>query len=207
MGLKQKLSASELHRLLRDARRRVEYEITFEGTERRTRYAFLPLSSRTLLKLLPSFASTLLPPTDEMLRHALVQGGIHLRSVLTPDPTFDTLLAETRAHIASGSFEYVFAVCLDKATEVLLAGVERNIFGNPDGQAGPWEDPNALLGQEPRVRLANMLPPLARWSRVALEAMPNELIDVSVVLYCRALLLICGDRDWGRCMKCMLSTR
>ena len=54
--------------------------------------------------------------------------------------------------------------------------------GAPDAPAGAWEDPNAALGQEPRVRLANMLPPLARWCRVALEASPNELIDVSVML-------------------------
>lgn len=115
-----------------------------------------------------------------MLRHALVQGGIHIRSALMPDSTFDTLLAETRTHIASGSFARVLATCLDKATDVLLAGVESNIFGNPDAQGAAWEDPNAAFGQEPRVRLANMLPPLARWSHVALEANPNELIDVSM---------------------------
>ncbi|GJE93441.1 peroxin-3 domain-containing protein [Phanerochaete sordida] len=162
VGLKQKLSASELHRLLRDVRRRVEFEITFEGTERQT-----------------NFASTLLPPTDETMRHALLGGGIHPRSALMPDNTFEALLAETRAHIASGSFACVLSACLDRATDVLLTGVEQNIFGNPspDAPTGAWEDPNAALGQEPRVRLANMLPPLARWCRVALEASPNELID------------------------------
>ncbi|KAF7778430.1 hypothetical protein Agabi119p4_2775 [Agaricus bisporus var. burnettii] len=58
VSLKTKLSAMDLHRLVRDVRRRVEYEITFEGTERRI-----------------NFLSTLLPPTPEMVQHVLSQGG------------------------------------------------------------------------------------------------------------------------------------
>lgn len=38
VSLKTKLSALDLHRLISDVRRRVEHEITFEGTERRTKY-------------------------------------------------------------------------------------------------------------------------------------------------------------------------
>ena len=38
VALKTKLSASDLHRLLNDVRRRVEFEVTFEGVERRTKY-------------------------------------------------------------------------------------------------------------------------------------------------------------------------
>lgn len=39
VSLKTKLSALDLHRLISDVRRRVEHEITFEGTEKRTKYA------------------------------------------------------------------------------------------------------------------------------------------------------------------------
>lgn len=97
--------------------------------------------------------------------------------MITPDPVFDALLAETRAHVASGSFELVLHACLDRATDILQAGVERSVFG----AGGEWDDPNAPVGpgQEPRVRLAGMLPALARWSQLALEGMPNELVDVS----------------------------
>lgn len=35
VSLKTRLGAVELHRLVEDVRRRVEHEITFEGTERR----------------------------------------------------------------------------------------------------------------------------------------------------------------------------
>lgn len=38
VSLKTKLAAIDLHRLLRDVRRRVEHEITFEGNEKRTTY-------------------------------------------------------------------------------------------------------------------------------------------------------------------------
>ncbi|KAJ3556595.1 hypothetical protein NP233_g11943 [Leucocoprinus birnbaumii] len=48
----------DLHRLISDVRRRVEHEITFEGTERRI-----------------NFLSTLLPPTPETIQHVLTQGG------------------------------------------------------------------------------------------------------------------------------------
>lgn len=68
---------------------------------------------------------------------------------------------------------------LDKATEVLFQGLEKNVFG---GSSSGWEDPNSALGltPEPRVRLAGMLPGLARWCHLALEGLPNELIDVRV---------------------------
>ena len=35
VSLKTKLSVADVHRLVCDVRRRVEYEVTFEGTERR----------------------------------------------------------------------------------------------------------------------------------------------------------------------------
>ena len=38
MSLKSKLAAKDLHRLLSDVRRKVEREVTFDGTDRRTRY-------------------------------------------------------------------------------------------------------------------------------------------------------------------------
>jgi hypothetical protein len=173
VSLKAKISASDLHRLLNDVRRRVEYEFTFEGNERRIRYtpftAFCPCPD-----CISSFTSTLLPPTTETLRHVLIQGGIPPRSALAHDPMFDALLAETRMHLASGSFDHVLEVCLDRATEILFAGVEKNVF------AHSTDDPNASVGpsQEPRVRLAGLLPPLARWCHLALEGLPNELIDV-----------------------------
>ncbi|KAH9924980.1 Peroxin-3 [Epithele typhae] len=155
VSLKTKLSAADLHRLINDVRRRVEYEVTFEGKERRI-----------------NFMSTLLPPTPETLQHVLTQGGIPSWLAMSPDSTFDSFLVETRNYITSGSFERVLEVCLDHAAEELFHGVERNVFGTTT------DTDDVLLGdQEPRERLAGMLPGLARWCHIALEGLPNELVD------------------------------
>ncbi|KAI8989028.1 Peroxin-3 [Trametes punicea] len=154
VSLKTKLTAADLHRLINDVRRRVEYEVTFERKERRI-----------------NFLSTLLPPTPETLQHVLTQGGIPPWLATAHDPKFDAFLEEMRAHLASGSFNRVLEVCLDGAMDVLCHGVEKHIFGSHN------EPEDAAVGQEPRERLAAMLPGLARWCHLALEALPNELVD------------------------------
>ncbi|KAI0657624.1 Peroxin-3 [Cubamyces menziesii] len=154
VSLKTKLNAAELHRLINDVRRRVEYEVTFEGKERRI-----------------NFLSTLLPPTAETLQHVLTQGGIPPWLATANDPKFNAFLDETRTHLTSGSFDRVLEVCLDQAMEVLFQGVEKNVFGSHNEQGDP------MMGQEPRERLAAMLPGLARWCHLALEGLPNELVD------------------------------
>ncbi|KAH8102100.1 Peroxin-3 [Cristinia sonorae] len=158
VSLKSKLSAAELHRLVSDVRRRVEYEVTFEGKERRI-----------------NFTSTLLPPTSETLQHVLTQGGIDSRLAAAPDATFQGLLSEIRTHLASSNLERVLEVCLDQATETLFNGLEKNVFFE---QSVGLDAPSGLgLVPESRVRLAGMLPGLARWCHLALEGLPNELID------------------------------
>lgn len=62
-------------------------------------------------------------------------------------------------------------VCLDRATGVLFDGLERNVFVDSTGEGA--SGPDVLL------RLAGMLPGLARWSRLALHGLPNELVEVS----------------------------
>jgi hypothetical protein len=37
--------------------------------------------------------------------------------------------------------------------------------------------------EEIKIRLAGLLPGLARWSQLALNAVPNELVDVSLCLF------------------------
>lgn len=121
--------------------------------------------------------STLLPPTSETLQHVLTQGGIPPRLAAAPDSAFQTLLSETRTHLASSNLQRVLEVCLDRATETLFNGLEKNVFF--DSTMGLEEGSLGLgLVPESRVRLAGMLPGLARWCRLALEGLPNELIDV-----------------------------
>ncbi|RDX52464.1 hypothetical protein OH76DRAFT_1499015 [Lentinus brumalis] len=155
VSLKTKLTAADVHRLICDVRRRVEYEVTFEGKERRI-----------------NFMSTLLPPTPETLQHVLTQGGLPTWLAAAHDPKFDAFLSETRTHVASGSFERVLEVCLDRTTEVLFNGVKRDIFSTH-----LQDDDASLEPAEHRERLAAMLPTLARWCHLALEGLPNELVD------------------------------
>ncbi|KAK7005924.1 Peroxin-3 [Favolaschia claudopus] len=160
VSLKTKLAPSDLHRLVHDVRRRVEHEITFEGTERKV-----------------DFHTTLLPQTPETTQHVLTQGGY--ASPLPPPPIsssserdpFSTLLEETHTTISSPDFACVLEACLDRATEVLINSVENAVFANANAT-----EP-AVPGEEVRIRLAGLLPGLARWSHLALNGLPNELVD------------------------------
>lgn len=95
----------------------------------------------------------------------------------TQPPAFDSLLDETRAIVASADFAHVLEVCLDRATEVLFANLERNVFVESD--AGE----SLGGGGAVRVRLAGLLPGLARWSQLAMRGLPNELVDVGLFLF------------------------
>jgi len=69
--------------------------------------------------------------------------------------------------IKSPDFAHVLEACLDRATSVLFEGLEKNVFVSSE----------CVPGEEVRIRLAGMLPGLARWSRLALHGLPNELVD------------------------------
>lgn len=121
--------------------------------------------------------STLLPPTSETLHHVLIQGGVPSHIANTADPKFESLLAETSTHINSASFQHVLEACLDQATETLFSGLQEHIFSDAAIRCG-LEDSD----QEARERLAAMLPGLARWCHLAIEGLPNELVDVRILL-------------------------
>ena len=119
-----------------------------------------------------SFLSSLLPPTAETMQHVLTQGGVPPYLAAHHDAVFTSLLDETRNLITSSDFERVLEVGLDQATEVLFDGLQKNVFVDPNS---PLDEAQELL----RLRLAGLLPGLARWSHLALNGLPNELVDVS----------------------------
>jgi peroxin-3 len=133
-----------------------------------------------------SFHTTLLPQTPETTQHVLTQGGYASLTHSQPpqssekDP-FSVLLEETRAIICSADFSCVLEACLDRATEVLLSSVESAVFANSTEATVP--------GEEVRIRLAGLLPGLARWSHLALNGLPNELIDVGFPSLSSALVV------------------
>jgi peroxin-3 len=106
------------------------------------------------------------------MQHILIQGGIPAHHATNHTPLFMSILDETRAIITSPDFERVLEVCLDSATDILFDGLQKNAFV----ESGRGVDESS---QEMRLRLAGLLPGLARWSHLALNGLPNELVDVS----------------------------
>lgn len=172
VSLKQKTGLRELHQLIYDVRRRVEHEITFEGRERKIEYV-LSSFSHCRADLNISFISTLLLPTPDSMQHVLMQGGISQSLAMQSSPAFDSLLQETRSLLSSSDFSVVLEVCLERATEILFNGLQKDVFV----EAGSVADE---CGEEIKLRLAGLLPGMARWSHLALHGLPNELIDVRI---------------------------
>ena len=114
------------------------------------------------------------------------------------DEPFIALIEETRSILASSDFAVVLEVCLDRATEVLFEGLEKNVFGRDAAAAAEFagEKDGAVGVEVERIRLAGLLPGLARWSQLALNGLPNELVDVRLLSPCssfvrRALIIRC----------------
>ena len=115
------------------------------------------------------------------------------RGTLDVDPQFNALLAQTRCYLSGPDFTYVLGCALDRATEVLMDGLRARVFVD---SANAVNVPNAEEAQaqsmtgdaeggassenkdEIKIRLAGLLPGLTRWSQLALNATPNELVDV-----------------------------
>ncbi|KAG1851807.1 Peroxin-3-domain-containing protein [Suillus tomentosus] len=102
------------------------------------------------------------------------------------DPIFSSLLSQTRAYLSGPDFAYALSAALDRATIVLVDGLRAKVFVDsnstnfPDGLSAT--NPIDLtveeeMKEEIKIRLAGLLPGLARWSQLALNAVPNELVD------------------------------
>ncbi|KAI9567620.1 Peroxin-3-domain-containing protein [Boletus coccyginus] len=114
------------------------------------------------------------------------------RGTLDMDPQFNALLAQTRRYLAGPDFAYALGCALDRATGVLMDGLRARVFVD---SASAVNVPNAEEAQarsrtgdaeggasseskdEVKIRLAGLLPSLARWSQLAFNATPNELVD------------------------------
>lgn len=75
---------------------------------------------------------------------------------------------------------------MDRALDVLIGGIERDVFSVGDGREA--RRPGSVLtgGEgyveevfERKERLAGLLPGVARWSHGALYGLPNEIVEVS----------------------------
>lgn len=68
---------------------------------------------------------------------------------------------------------------MDNATSQLLEAMRVNVFVQAEGGE---EAVYGLGGKESKVGLVNILPGLTRWSYLALNGLPNELVDVSLIV-------------------------
>jgi peroxin-3 len=93
----------------------------------------------------------------------------------THEPAFTALLEETRDLLTSPDFALVLERALDRATSLLFDGLSQNVFVGDEREEG-----------EVRLRTASVLPGLAKWSSLALNGLPNELVDVRVFLLRRS---------------------
>lgn len=94
------------------------------------------------------------------------------------------LLEETRDLLTSSNFALVLEHALDRATSLLFEGLTQNVFVGQAGEEG-----------EVRLRTASVLPGLARWSSLALNGLPNELVDVRSSFLLRIFILEASHAD------------
>ncbi|KAG7446138.1 uncharacterized protein BT62DRAFT_895376 [Guyanagaster necrorhizus] len=177
VSLKTRLTLPDLHRLVLNVRRRIDLILTVVACT--------------------SFRRTLLPPTPELTAHVLAQGGFsrstpplpsisdpsshtwtistsaapnlsQLSSLPPEDKSLMPLFEELHGILQSVDFGLVLDRALDTAVAILFADLERNVF--PSSSVGD-------VTEEPRMKLAGLLPALQHWSQDALKGLPCVLVD------------------------------
>ncbi|EIW79531.1 hypothetical protein CONPUDRAFT_90911 [Coniophora puteana RWD-64-598 SS2] len=92
-------------------------------------------------------------------------------------PSFAALLEQTRGYALGADFARVLEVSAERAVDVLFDGLRAHVFVDSSEKERGVEGENGGEREELKMRLAGLLPGLARWSRLALEGLPNELVD------------------------------
>ncbi|EJD42092.1 Peroxin-3 [Auricularia subglabra TFB-10046 SS5] len=159
-------------------------EDVFEPVSLKTQLSIDDLSQlvrsvHTRVHIGDNFLPALLPPTPEQLARILPTNP-------SSSPVLQTLLDETRARLRGADFAVVLRAALERAEAVLLAALEEDLF-KPDDLAAPSleESFGPRIREIPtkRVRLAALLPGVARWAHAAVQGYPNELVDAVARLH------------------------
>lgn len=115
----------------------------------------------------------MLPGSDLDQEFVLLQGGLSSADARLDPPT-RSLIEDTISFVNSAEFNTVFGACLDRGTEVLIKGLREGVFeGGQEADDGKLETDG--------VRLAAMLPGVARWSHLAVNGFPNLLVEVRLI--------------------------
>ncbi|KDN42029.1 hypothetical protein RSAG8_07074, partial [Rhizoctonia solani AG-8 WAC10335] len=150
MSLKSQISPKELEDLILQVRAMIE------GDPKTFFLNFDPLP-------------TLLPNTPTEISTTLASGGL-TSSLAHVDPALSTLLSASHTHISSADFAIALRKCLDFGTIAMKDGLIRS------GEFGEITNTGAD-GENAKVKLAALLPGVARWTHLALNGVPNEIIE------------------------------
>ncbi|KAI6041654.1 Peroxin-3 [Pisolithus marmoratus] len=191
VSLRSKLSCSELRALILDARRHVELDGAAGRPHSRFFSCLLPPTPETTAHVLAQGGAPLilLPSTPQQNRSRghgkqravdpfdpmVIQDGFSAETAIDiTNPRFISLLDETRAYLSGPDFAYALTCALDRAMGVLIDHLHKRVFVDTGSALNPAEK---NTNEELRIRLVGLLPGLARWSQLALNATPNELVD------------------------------
>ncbi|KZV95819.1 hypothetical protein EXIGLDRAFT_834094 [Exidia glandulosa HHB12029] len=152
--------------------------------------ALLIRAVRSRIETHDNFLPALLPPTQSDLARVLGASTTFATSTSSSEALLHDLLSETRTRLASADFTLVLRAALEASAEgTLLASLERELFQPETGEDAEHQLQSAFgppLGSSSRrrtVRLASLLPGVARWAHGALGGYPNELVDAVAGLH------------------------
>ncbi|KAG8903511.1 peroxin, partial [Tulasnella sp. 417] len=116
----------------------------------------------------------LIPLTSASEQQALLSGGLSPEQVLSSlrDSAFRTLMDDTRGLLNGQDFGVVFEKAMDWGVDWLLERIQREMFDTRCEDQGEGDEK-----EEKRVKLAALLPGVARLSHTLVNSMPNEHIE------------------------------
>lgn len=170
------MNAQDLHKLFVEIRRKIEFEET---------------------GAIHSFASAVMPMTPEQELETVTESGLAYEGHdPTPSPALRSLLDETSDFVESPDFSTVLRSCVDKSFSILSSQLH-HLFVDGDLPPASPTFPSAQNRiseiPEKKIRLAGILPALARASHTIFNSVPNdytealaenrELLEFSAVVY------------------------
>ncbi|KAF8336873.1 Peroxin-3 [Cantharellus anzutake] len=171
VSLKANLGPQDVERLISEVRKRVEFENESDGAD-------ISAEARRV-----NFLRALLPPSshsDHETEFVLLQGGLSSHDAYI-DPMLRALLDETSAFASSADFGVVLGVAIERGVEALMRNLRENVYGMGSHEGGGDYDESGRGVEEraEKVRLAAILPGVSRWAHLAVNGIPNELVEVS----------------------------
>ncbi|KAF9269118.1 hypothetical protein L218DRAFT_953666 [Marasmius fiardii PR-910] len=206
VSLKTWLSPADLHRLVQDIRRKVEWEITFEGRERKVTFehSCVPQTREMVERTLrlggwTESDESLLSENEDILSSPLLSSEVEssqlsydlesraIRRGVTPsDNSFSPENHHTSIPFTPSHDDKHFANLLEETRSLLTSSdftyvldgcLDHAVNVLMDNLERTVFSKDEAIKELPRIRMASLLPPLAHWSKQTLTGLPCELVD------------------------------